>query len=629
MFIRQTRTNNKATGEGYFTFRLVRTERIGGRVRQLTLLNLGRHFPVKQDDWPLLCARIDQFLQPQATLAPLTCPESIERTAVRIFAQLVAHAPALAADGATTPAATAASATPGEVDGLAPVVAIQQSVPEFHEVDINSLQQSTPRSVGVEHVALQAMAQLGFVDQLAQLGINGAMRAAILGNVIGRMAHPASERATWQWLLTESALGELLEVDFSGFSSMRLYRASDVLMKHRAAIESHLFSAAQSLFALEETVTLYDLTNTYVEGEAAVNPKAKYGRSKEKRSDCPLVTLGLVLDGSGFVRRSRTFAGNVVEGTTLETMLSGLMAPAGAMVIMDAGIATEANLAWLVSHGYRYLVVRRGGTRAFDEEQSVSIETASGDMLRLQRSVSGDGQEVLLHCHSPGREAKETAMLSRFAEGFEAGLQKIQASLSKPRGEKRRGKVQERIGRLKEKSRGASRHYTVQLVCDEADQQVTALTWEKVAVAGTMATHPGVYCLRSNELSWDAERLWRTYTMLTDLESVFRSLKSELGLRPVFHAKEERSDGHLFITVLAYQFVQVLRRQLQAAGIKESWASLRQTLSVQRRVTASMRRKDGRVLHVRKATVAEPALQAIYAALGVSATPGGTKKLVC
>jgi len=409
---------------------------------------------------------------------------------------------------------------------------------------------------------------------------------------------------------------------------MALYRASDILMHHRAAIEAHLFGAIRTLFSLEETVTLYDLTNTYFEGETAANPKAKHGRSKEKRSDCPLVTLGLVLDGSGFVRRSKTFAGNVSEGTTLSGMLTGLGAPSGALVIMDAGIATEANLVWLVEHGYRYLVVRRGGARQFDETRAVSIETACGETLRLQKEMSEDGKEVRLYCHSPGREMKETAMAERFAQGFEAGLQKIANGLQKPRSEKRHDKLLERIGRLKEKSRGASQHYTVNLVRDANGKTASALTWEKASVAGTMATHPGVYCLRSNETEWGEEKLWRTYTMLTDLESVFRSLKSELGLRPVFHSKEDRSDGHLFITVLAYQCVQVLRVQLKKAGIADSWASLRETLSVQRRVTSSFRQMDGRTLNVRKSTMAEPDLTAIYRAIGVCPEPGGAKKLI-
>ncbi|HCZ17231.1 MAG TPA: transposase, partial [Candidatus Accumulibacter sp.] len=132
---------------------------------------------------------------------------------------------------------------------------------------------------------------------------------------------------------------------------MSLYRASDVLMKHREAIEARLFGTVRTLFGLEETITLYDLTNTYFEGEVPSNRKAKRARSKEKRSDCPLITLGLVLDGSGFVRRSQTFEGNVSEAGTLAGMLTGLDAPAGALVIMDAGIATEANVAWLVEHG--------------------------------------------------------------------------------------------------------------------------------------------------------------------------------------------------------------------------------------------------------------------------------------
>jgi hypothetical protein len=309
-------------------------------------------------------------------------------------------------------------------------------------------------------------------------------------------------------------------------------------------------------------------------------------------------------------------------------MLSGLQAPPGALVIMDAGIATEANLLWLVAQGYRYLVVRRGGVRQFDEAHAVSIETAGGEPLRLQKEVSEDGREVRLYCHSAGRAAKETAMVTRFSAAFEAGLQKIAEGLTKPRSEKRHANLLERIGRLKEKSHGVGQHYTVTLATDETGKTVTALTWAKTPVEGTMATHPGVYCLRSSELNWDEEKLWRTYTMLTDLESVFRSLKSELGLRPVFHSKEHRSDGHLFLTVLAYQCVQVLRTTLAKAGIDASWASLRKTLSIQRRVTASFRRQDGRSVHVRKSTVAEPDLMAIYRALGISSTPGGTKKLI-
>ena len=267
MFIRQTRTNNKATGEGYFTFRLVRGERIGGRVRQITVLNLGRHFPFKQDDWPLLCSRIEQLLQPQDSFLDIACSEAIERAAQRYVGQLIARAPAEPGETAADTHPDAASAS-GAAAG-----------PDLQEVDVDSLKLSQPRSVGVEHVALHALSEFGMVEKLTALGINGVQRAAILGNLIGRMAHPASELATWQWLQTESGLGELIDVDFISLSHMSLYRASDLLMQHRAAIEDHVFSSIQTLFTLEETVTLYDLTNTYFEGDLGDNPKAHQARS--------------------------------------------------------------------------------------------------------------------------------------------------------------------------------------------------------------------------------------------------------------------------------------------------------------------------------------------------------------
>lgn len=608
MFIRTTPTRNSTTGETYLTHRLVESRRVGGKVRQVTLLNLGRHFPLVKERWPDLCARLEQLLSGQQDLMPMAAIESVERTAQHCFARLVAQGRG------------AASAEAVATGGSSPTA--------FAEVDPDSLELTQPRSIGVEHAALAAMRALAFEPLLESLGINGVMRTAIVGSIIARMATPGSELASHRWLTTTSGLGDLLEVDLAALPLSRLYRASDLLLKHREVIETRLFAQIETLFGLTTRVTLYDLTNTYFEGAAAANPLAARGRSKEKRSDCPLVTLGVVCDESGFIRRSRVFAGNAVECRTLEEMLAGLAAPPGAMVVMDRGIATAANLAWLVEHGYRYLVVSRERTRSFDADRALPLLSAGEENIRVVRELSEDGQEVRLHCHSPGREMKESAIMARFCIRFEAGLTKLAHGLTTPRGEKRPDRLQERIGRLKAASRGAGQHYTVTLETDPLGKTVTALRWEKTPIPGTMLTDPGVYCLRSNELSWDAEQLWRTYMMLTDLEAVFRSLKGELGLRPIFHSKEERSEGHLFISVLAYQFVQTIRLQLKAHHIDESWASLREKLSVQRRVTASFVQKDGRTLHVRKATRPEPDLARLYDALGIAHQPGGVHKLV-
>ena len=602
MYIRRTQSRNTMSGERYFTHRLVASERVGDKVKQKTLLNLGRHFAIEQADWPLLCARIEELLGGQAPLVPVACELAVEREAQRIVAQLLARQ----------------QTEPEDAD---------KPVADVQEVDVESLEMVNPRTVGVEALGLWAMQQIDLPGLLESLGLNGPLRSAAVASIIGRMAAPASEHATYEWLTQRSALGELLDVDFSAMPLMKLYRASDALLKHRSTIEHHVFSRVTELFGFDTTVTLYDLTNTYMEGDASANPKAKHGRSKEKRRDCPLVTLALVLDSSGFVRESRSFAGNVAEGDTLAQMLTALKVPKGALVVMDAGIAKEENLTWLRDNGYRYLAVSREKSRQFDPEQAVAIENAGGETVRLQKIIDEEAGEARLYCHSEARERKEEAIAKRFADKFEAGLQKLHDGLSKPRCEKKVAKLWERIGRLKEKSHGMAQHYHIEIQ-DDGNGKATAITWQQQPVADTLLTDPGVYCLRSNILAWDEEVFWRTYIMLTDLEAVFRSLKSELGLRPVYHYTEDRVDGHLFITVLAYQLVQIIRKRLAEKGIHARWQTLRNRLNSQQRVTATFRRADGLTLHVRKATRAEPEQLTIYEALGFNPAPGGTKKMV-
>ena len=599
MFIRRTPTRSR--DEAYFTFRLVRAERTGAQVRQHTLLNLGRHFDVAQHDWPVLCRRIDDILAGQLPLPP-DCPPALEAHAQRIAAQLLAH---------ERVGTTAKPTGQGR---------------DIQHVDVDSLALIRPRSVGVEHVALWAMDQLGLRTLFDQLGLGASIRNAAIGSIIARMARPGSERATRRWLGQRSALGELLGVDFATMGAMRLYRASDALMAHRQAIEHHLFDRAMTRFDLHPTVTLYDLTNTYFEGEAHGQPKARRGHAKDKRSDCPLLTLGLVLDASGFVRRSQVFSGNVREHHTLAAMLDALNAPRAALVVMDRGVATEERLHWLREQGYRYLVVSRERARHFDALAARPVKSASGHDVHLHKVLADDGQEVRLYCFSEARAAKERGIAERFARRFESALNELSQGLSKPRTQKRLDKVWQRIGRLKAQSRGVAQHYDVEVDTDASGQRAIAVRFRRRARPGTMMTHPGVYCLRSSETDWDEATLWRTYVTLTDLEAVFRSLKSELGLRPIYHHKPIRADGHLFISTVAYQLVQVVRTRLRQAGESASWTTLRRILEGQQRITATFRRADGRTLHVRKATRAEAPQQAIYDALGIDDAPGGMRK---
>ena len=626
MFIRRTQTRSRVSGEPYVTHRLVHSAREGNAVKQTTLLNLGSHFDLPQAQWPALAQRIDELLRGQISMLDATLPEQVQAFAQRYAAQLIARqrpvpslgaAPAAPADPAP---AKAASHPAGDVGNAGEVA-------RYQEVDLDSLELVDPRSVGVEHAALSVIRQCGLEDKLEQLGLNRPQIAAAVGNIVARMAQPCSELATHAWLKDTSALGELIDFDFEAMDLNRLYRASDALYKHREALQEHLFGQARSMFGLGQTITLYDLTNTYFEGVAAGVSKAKRGHSKECRSDCPLVTLAMALDGSGFVRRVQFFAGNASEPSTLKGMLTGLDAAPGATVVMDAGISSEANLKWLREQGYQYVAVSKLRERQFDPALATEVQSAGDVTIKLQRVLDAQGH-VLLYCHSPAREEKDRAIDTAKASGLEAALAKLQAALTKPRGTQDVATIMQRLGRAKQRFARAAQHYEITVATDADGKRVTAITWDKRIKPASAAAHPGVYCLRTTLVDQDSATLWRTYIMLTELESVFRSLKTDLGLRPVFHRIDRRVEGHLFISVLAYHFVHTLRLQLKAHGVNDSWNTLRQTLATQRRVTVTLQRRDGRAVHVRKATRPQPRHQKLSTILKLNPNPGRTHRVL-
>jgi transposase len=168
----------------------------------------------------------------------------------------------------------------------------------------------------------------------------------------------------------------------------------------------------------------------------------------------------------------------------------------------------------------------------------------------------------------------------------------------------------------------------VTVTADEAQLNTLSIDWKRVEKSNSQAPHPGVYCLRSNLTDWDEVTLWRTYTILTDLEGVFRSLKSELGLRPIYHHKEERVNGHIFITLIAYHLVQILRVQLKLQDFHNNWQTIRRKVENQQRITVTLQREDGKTIHLRKPTKAEPQQSDLYNLLGILAQPVGIKKIL-
>ena len=601
MYIRRTSIKSRKDGSHYYSYRLVESKRTEKGVRQYTLLNLGADFALPREQWPDLTKRIEGILSGQQSLFDID--KSIEQLAQSCASRIIASYQDIASS---------------EDD-------------DYREVDVNSVEMSRPRSVGAEHITLEALRLLGLDSKLKELGFNGPQTAAALGTIIARCCAPGSELATHTWLQEQSGLGELIDYDFSNLSLYGLYQASDQLLQKKAAIEKHLYERERSLFGLQETITLYDLTNTYFEGQSKANGLAAHGHSKEKRSDCPLVTLGLVLDSSGFPRRSHVYAGNVSEPTTLAEMLQNLgNGPVSTglkpTVVMDAGIATEENIAWLRHNKYPYLVVSRKRHRQFDEEASVVVKEDDECTVKIQKVFDEETQETLLYCHSSQREKKDSAIDDRVTNRMEEALQKLASGLLQKRSLKKYDKVMVKIGRLRQKYSRASKQFTITVEKDDISDNAVKITWKKQAVANTTDNFPGVYCLRTSHADWDESLLWNTYTMLTDLEAVFRSLKSELGLRPIHHQITNRVAGHLFITVLAYHLVHSIRFRLKQEKIHSSWSSIRKLLLNLCRVTVSMLCKNGSTVHVRKSTRPEPKQQEIYSVLGVKSHPGRTIK---
>ncbi len=617
MYIRRTTIKSRKNGEPYYTYRLVESVRTKNGVRQHTLLNLGKNFSYPRELWPDIAGRIKEIISTQKSLFKLSA--DLEAAAQR-YAALIIQAQSRG-DGENTDS------------------------PDYQEVDINTVAFMRPRSIGIENVAYDALKQLGLDKKMKELGLNRHQLSAAIGTVIGRMTEPGSELATHYWLQHKTGLGELFGYDYESMSLSRMYQASDILLKHKEALEKHLYERERSLFQFEETITLYDLTNTYFEGSGKFNTNAAYGHSKEKRTDCPLVTLGLVLDSSGFPKRSKVFAGNVNEPGTLKEMIKRLEASSSctgkdinqvkmfdekkSTIVMDAGIATEDNVKWLIENRYPYIVVSRKRHREFSEAGSVVVKKGRDCMVKVCKVMNNSTGEVELYCHSNKREDKEKAIQNRFVTRFEQALDKLEAGLSKKGCVKKYDKVLESLGRLKQKYSRAARQYRITVKKDKKTGNAVRILRKRKELPDSKDSYPGVYCLRTNQDRWDESTLWHTYTMLTDLESVFRSLKSELGLRPVFHQKTKRVSGHLFITLLAYHIIHSIRYRLKKKGINSSWSNIRKQLKGQDRVTVQMQCKDDKTVHIRKSTRPEADQQMILDALELPYYPGRTiKKLV-
>jgi transposase len=475
--------------------------------------------------------------------------------------------------------------------------------------------------------------RLGLRELLAALGFNRSQTQAAAISVINRLADPSSEHSLPDWY-RRTGLPELMGNQLRGAGDDRFYRVSDLLLSRQREIERHLRERQRSLFNLERTVLLYDLTNTHFEGMCQRNPKAKRGANKQKRNDCAQIVVGMVFDQFGFEMAHKIFEGNLNDGKSLVEMigeLSAVVADGGKkpLVVMDAGVASRKNLNLLHTHGFGYLVNDTRGQRsrylaAFREQKGFQIVPGREGKEPVWVRVMNDPQaadqedvptERVVLCKSQPRGNKEQAIVSNAERRLLDALGKLAARIENKR-LKDRSKIEQAIGRIQARHPRARRFYRIEL---KYGGKGLLLTWTRDDALRQETTDLcGCYVLRTDEQTLNEHQLWELYISLSQAEDGFKALKTDLGLRPNRHQTEDRVDAHVFLCVLAYHLLRNILWTLEQEGDNRNWETLKGVLRTHCYTTILLPTRSGQTHRIRKAGQPEECQKAIYRHLGIA-----------
>lgn len=444
--------------------------------------------------------------------------------------------------------------------------------PEWVEVDLKRVRVERSRAFGGPWLGLELCRRLGLMEFLEQAMPCGREEipwpAMALVLVLGRMCEPSSELHLAEHVYEASALADLLGVPAAKVNDDRLYRALDQLLPYKEELEKHLKDRLGELFDLDYDLLLYDVTSTYFEGEAASNPLAQRGYSRDHRSDCKQVNIALVVSRYGMPLGYEIFAGNRADVTTLQEIVGSMEARYGKaqrIWVMDRGMVSAENIEYLKQGGRRYIVGSpKAMLKRFEHELLAEDWRQVREGLEVRFCPAPEGEEVFILCRSAQCSEKERAMHDRFEKRIEAGLKKITESCRKRK--QKPVAIAQRVGRLLGRNTRASGLFQVQI---EADAQGCArFAWKKSEEWRDWARlSEGCYLLRSNVTEWSAEELWRAYIQLTEAEAAFRIHKSDLQLRPIWHQKQERVEAHILVCFLAYVLWKTLAQMCRQAGL--------------------------------------------------------------
>src|SRR5215471_7456629 len=375
--------------------------------------------------------------------------------------------------------------------------------------------------------------------------------AALLA--INRLCAPGSELAIEERWYPATALGDLLGIEEGKINDTRLYRCLDRMLPHKTKLEQHLKQRYGELFAVEFDVLLYDLTSTYVEGAAAQNPMMQRGYSRDHRPDCEQMVIALIVNREGFPLSYETFDGNRADVSTMETILRMIERKYGQarrIWVMDRGIVSEENLAAIRQRGGQYLVgTPRSQMKRFEAELLKDDWIQVRPEVEVKQVAIPQGEETYILCRTAGRKEKEKAMRERFSTRLEAALKRLEKTIATGR-LKDRHKMERRLGKIQ--ARFAQVNDLYDLTLRDTPEGIRLLWKLKEERKTWRDLREGAYLLRTNLTAGSAEELWSKYMQLTEAEALFRALKSELSIRPLFHQKEPRVKAHIMVAFLGY-----------------------------------------------------------------------------
>ena len=500
-------------------------------------------------------------------------------------------------------------------------------------VDVNTIKHTDAREIGAEWVCLQVIRELEIDRFLQREGWSEKQIDTTLAHLIIRTIYSPSELKSMRIMDENSAVCELVSGNQEwrpGFQS--IYKVAPSLYELKEKLENHLCQKTDDLFNITNRIVLFDLTNFYFEGRKDNSKKARFGRSKEKRSDCRLLVLALCINKEGFIRYSSILAGNTADPDSLpdmvETLNSRTRVPNDpkdkVLVCLDAGIATEENLLKIKEKGYNYLCVSRRRLTDYEtasDAGTVTVLDCKKQPIRLTRVKHEEGGDYYLEINSPAKQLKETSMNRKFKERFEEELKKAKDSLTKKNGTKHYEKVIERVGRARQKYPSISKYYVIDYIPDEANPKNMADIQWRIAVPENVDRDSGIYFLRTNVPTLDEKATWDYYNLIREIECTNRQLKTDLNLRPIHHKKDDRSDAHLFLGLLSYWIVNTIRYKLKQTGEACYWTEIVRRLSTQKAVTTEATNNLGEKVHMRLCSEPNKSADDIYERLKYKKMP--------